>query len=105
MQLGFFFDQLTRVVRKELNMSKRKKAAIQVAALSIICGPIIWHVVHWQATGMYLEMFCWIGSVAVTFGGLGLTVIMILALFIMALRYHRGQHIPTWIESLVAKED
>jgi hypothetical protein len=44
-------------------------------------------------------------SVAVTFGGMGLTVIMILALFIVALRYHRGQHIPTWIESLVAKED
>lgn len=46
-----------------------------------------------------------IGSVAVTFGGMGLTVIMILALFIVALRYHRGQHIPTWIKSLVAKEN
>lgn len=46
-----------------------------------------------------------VSSVAVTFGGMGLTVIMILALFIIALRYHRGQHIPTWIESLVAKEN
>jgi len=46
-----------------------------------------------------------IGSVAITFGGMGLMVIIIIALFIIALRYHRGQHIPTWIESLVAKED
>jgi len=43
------------------------------------------------------------GSVAVTFGAMGLTVIMILALFIMARRYHSGQHIPTWVESLVSK--
>jgi len=46
-----------------------------------------------------------IGSVAITFGGIGLMVIIIIALFIMALRYHRGQHIPRWVESLVAKED
>jgi len=43
-------------------MSKRKKAAIHVAALSIICGLIIWHAVHWHSTGIYLEMFNWIGS-------------------------------------------
>ena len=41
-------------------MSKRRKAAIHVAALSIICGLIIWHVVYWQSTGMYLEMFKWL---------------------------------------------
>lgn len=46
-----------------------------------------------------------IGSVAVTFGGMGLMVIMIIALFIMALRYRSAHYIPTWIESLVAKED
>jgi len=38
-------------------MSKRKKAAIWVATLSIICGLIIWHVVRWHSTGMYLELF------------------------------------------------
>lgn len=43
-------------------MSKRRKAAIHVAALSIICGLIIWHIVHWHSTGMYLQMFNWIGS-------------------------------------------
>jgi len=43
-------------------MSKKKKAAIWVVALSIICGLIIWHVVHWYSTGMYLELFNWIGS-------------------------------------------
>ena len=45
-----------------------------------------------------------IGSLAVTFGGLGLTVIMILALFIMALRYRRGHHVPAWAESLVSND-
>ena len=43
------------------------------------------------------------GSVAVTFGGMGLTLIMILGLFVMALRYHSGQHIPSWAKSLVSK--
>ena len=43
------------------------------------------------------------GSLVVTFGSIGLTVIMILALFVMALRYRSGQHIPTWAESLVSK--
>ena len=41
-------------------MSKRKRAAIWVAALSIICGLIIWHVVQWYSTGFYLEMLNWI---------------------------------------------
>jgi len=43
-------------------MGKRKRAAIWVAALSIICGSIIWHVVYWHSTGMYLEMFNWVGT-------------------------------------------
>ena len=43
-------------------MSKRKKAAIAVAALSILCGLIIWHAVQWHFTGVYLEMFSWIGT-------------------------------------------
>jgi len=46
-----------------------------------------------------------IGSLAVTFGGMGLIVIMVLALFIVARRYKSGRHIPAWVESLVAKED
>jgi len=46
-----------------------------------------------------------IGSVGITFGGLGLTVLMILALFIMALRYRSGQPVLSWVESLVTKED
>lgn len=44
-------------------------------------------------------------SVAVTFGGMGLILLTIIALFAMALRYQKGQHIPGWVESLVAKED
>jgi len=43
-------------------MSKREKAAIWVAVLSIIYGLIIWHAVHWHSAGLYLEMFGWIGT-------------------------------------------
>ncbi len=42
--------------------------------------------------------------VAVTFGGLGLIVALILGLLVMAKRYGKGQHIPIWIKSLVAKD-
>lgn len=43
-------------------MSRRKKAAIGVAAFSILCGLIIWHAVRWYSIGMYLEMFSWVGT-------------------------------------------
>jgi len=46
-----------------------------------------------------------IGSLVVTFSGMGLAVMMILVLFIVAIRYRRGQYIPTWAESLVARRD
>ncbi len=41
-------------------MSKKGKAAVWVSVLSIVCGLIVWHVVHWHSTGMYLEMFKWL---------------------------------------------
>ena len=40
-------------------MRKRRGAAIWVAALIIICGAIIWHVVDWHAKGRYLEISGW----------------------------------------------
>ena len=51
------------------------------------------------------EAFAWLetAALAVTFSGLGLTLIMILGLCIVALRYRRGGHIPTWMESLVSR--
>jgi hypothetical protein len=58
-----------------------------------------------KLSNVLLEGSAWLetGSVAVTFGGLGLTLLMIIALFITALRYHRGRRIPAWAESLMAK--
>lgn len=44
------------------------------------------------------------GAVAVTFGGMGLVAAMIIALYIMAIRYSHGRPVPAWIESLVAKD-
>jgi len=43
-------------------MSKRRKDAIWVTVLSVICGLIIWHAVHWHSTGIYLEMLNWAGT-------------------------------------------
>ena len=51
------------------------------------------------------EPFVWLetASLAVTLSGLGLTMAMILGLFIIALRYRRGHHVPDWAKSLVSK--
>lgn len=60
-------------------MSKRKKAVIQVAILLPVCGLIIWHVVHWHSTGIYLEMFKWLetgrGHITVLYN-LGLMLVL-----------------------------
>lgn len=45
-----------------MNISKRTKAIIWVVALSVLCGLIIWHIIHWYSTGMYIELFDWIGE-------------------------------------------
>jgi hypothetical protein len=31
-------------------------------ALSIVCGLIIWHIIHWYSTGMYIKLFDYIGE-------------------------------------------
>ena len=31
-------------------------------ALSILCALIIWHIIHWYSTGMYIKLFDWIGE-------------------------------------------
>ena len=43
-------------------MGQKRKAAIWVSVLAIISGLIIWHAVRWYSTGMYLEMFNWVGT-------------------------------------------
>ena len=45
-----------------MNISKIKKTIIWVVALSVLCGFIIWHMIHWYSTGMYIEIFDWIGE-------------------------------------------
>jgi len=50
------------------------------------------------------ESAAWTGtaSVIVTFGGLGLGVVMVGSLFAMAIRHRRGGSIPTWVRSLMS---
>jgi hypothetical protein len=43
-------------------VGKKKTAVISVAAISIVCGLIAWHAVHWHLSGMYLEMLNWLGT-------------------------------------------
>ena len=44
-------------------------------------------------------------SLGITFGGIYLTVLLILLLFVIALRYRRGRRIPGWAESFVASAE
>ena len=41
-------------------MSEVKKATIYVAVLTVVTGLLIWHVIHWHSTGMYLKMYEWL---------------------------------------------
>jgi len=41
-------------------MSEVKKAAIYVAVLTVVIGLLIWHVINWHSTGMYLKMYDWL---------------------------------------------
>jgi len=43
-------------------------------------------------------------AVGVTFGGIALVVIIVIALFIMAIRYRRGLTVPGWVKVLVSRE-
>ena len=53
---------LRRVARREIDVSRRKRAAIWTVAFSVICGLIIWHVLEWHSAGMHLAMYNWIGT-------------------------------------------
>lgn len=43
-------------------MGRKARDTLWVAALSLICGLIVWHVVRWHMAGVYREMFCWVGT-------------------------------------------
>jgi len=43
-------------------MGERKKDAIRLSVLSVICVLLTLHVIHWHSMGMYLKMFGWIGT-------------------------------------------
>jgi ABC-type uncharacterized transport system permease subunit len=43
-------------------MNRLKRAIILIPILLVICGLLIWHAILWQVSGMYQEMFGWLGS-------------------------------------------
>ena len=65
-----------------------------VGTIFKLLGIVLGESYHWLETA----------SLVVTLGGLGATLLIILVMFIMAVRYHRGQPIPAWMESLVSTQ-
>ena len=63
---------------QNINMNQRKKAAIQLVVLFLICVLITWHVVYWHLTGIHLEMFQWLHT-----GRTGITVLYNLGLMLV----------------------
>ena len=63
---------------QNINISQRKKAAIQVVVLLLICGLVTWHVVYWHLSGIHLEMFQWLHT-----GRAGITVLYNLGLMLV----------------------
>ncbi len=86
---------VTRYVR---GVSARFVLGITIIMAAISSILKLLSIVTEEATA-YLEIY----SRVVIFSGMGLAVIMILLLFFAAIRYRRGQYIPAWVESLVAK--
>jgi hypothetical protein len=73
-------------------VGKKRKAAISVAALSVVCGLIIWHAVQWHLSGMYLEMVHWLGTgrgVVTVLYNLGLMLVLGISLGLLMDRVTR----------------
>ena len=43
-------------------MSGKGKDVLWITVLSAILGLMAWHVIHWHAVGMRLEMLSWVGT-------------------------------------------
>lgn len=51
-----------------------------------------------QSPGNWLHIL----YIVIMFGGIWVVVALTIGLFIMAIRHRKGQHIPTWVKSLIA---
>lgn len=56
------FARLKRARKGITYMGRKSRDTLWVAALSLICGLIVWHVVCWHMVGVYHEMFLWVGT-------------------------------------------
>jgi hypothetical protein len=48
--------------KKETLEWEKGKDTLWIAVLSGICLLLIWHVIRWHVSGMYLKMFRWLGT-------------------------------------------
>lgn len=93
-QLGVL---LTRYVS---GVSVRFVLGISILIASLATMLKLFHVVL-ETPVTWLEL----GSLVATLGSMGLALLLIALLFIMSIRNRRGQRIPNWVESLVAKQN
>ena len=43
-------------------MNPRMRTVIKIPVLFVIFGLLVWHAISWQTSGMYHEMFQWLGT-------------------------------------------
>jgi hypothetical protein len=55
-------ERLKRARKGITSMGRKARDTLWVAALSLVCGLIVWHVVRWHMVGVYHEMFLWVGT-------------------------------------------
>jgi len=86
-------------------LTTRYVRAVSVRYILGICVLLAAVGVALKLSGVVLgESAAWTGtaSVIVTFGGLGVSVAMIVSLFILSVRHRRGGSIPSWVRSLMS---
>ncbi|HEY90321.1 MAG TPA: sulfite exporter TauE/SafE family protein [Dehalococcoidia bacterium] len=86
-------------------LTTRYVRAVSVRYILGICVLLAAVGVALKLSGVVLgESAAWTGtaSVIVTFGGLGVSVAMIVSLFILSIRHRRGGGIPSWVRSLMS---
>ena len=92
--MGVYFGALVTKYLSEVSMRYVLASTVFVAVLGAILKLIN---IFSESTISWLQY----GMTAVTFGGLGLVMSMVVGLFVAAILYKNGKHIPVWIESLL----
>ena len=92
--VGVYFGALATRYLREVSMRFILASTIFIAVLGSALKLVS---ISSESAISWLEY----GMVAITFGGLGLVMSMVVGLFVAAVRYRNGKSIPVWVESLI----